>query len=256
LKFTWRRRQTSVESPILYDSGGNPIPPRPSRTRAIFGKVWKTCVALAVITGGIFWFPERVIQFRQALVEKKENARHDQIAASRHEEIRNYLRGLSPASLDSLFGFDRVDSLRLAHVFRLVNSDSLPQAQRELVALRERYSEAAYIPYIQAGIAVTTGNYLQAIEDYRATLRMKPELPEVWSNLALLYFVTGEGSLAMAATDSALALPCRFPIIRSMIWTHRGNILVSNGDCIASISSFDSALACHRSNSDRATVFL
>lgn len=73
-----------------------------------------------------------------------------------------------------------------------------PAAQDAKEALAQKHYEAA-----QA--AEKKGDYDQAGAEYREILKLYPQLPEVYNNLGLVYYVQGKNADAIAAFEQVLA---------------------------------------------------
>ena len=75
---------------------------------------------------------------------------------------------------------------------------SAPAAQNASEGLAQQHFQAA-----QA--AERKGDYEQAAAEYREILKLYPDLPEVYNNLGVVYYVQGKNAEAIAAFQKVLA---------------------------------------------------
>src|ERR1700722_1132329 len=105
---------------------------------------------------------------------------------------------------------------------------------------------------LHRGIArVQAGDPAGALEDFRASARLRPDHPEAWNNAGLVLILLGRHAEALPELERALALRPDYP----EALTNRGRVRQAVGDLAGARADFDRAVA-GSSGSVRASALL
>lgn len=92
-----------------------------------------------------------------------------------------------------------------------------------------------------------TGDFAGALSDCNASIAVAPEYDYSWNNRCYVYMNLGELDLAKADCMQALQNGHRLP---EWVFTNLGQIEMMNGDYIASVANFTTALHYNRNHAD------